>query len=217
MENLFTSTSLIAILALLVLHFLTSFDNVSFLTKATSSLTTSKRKTALLLGVLFSILLSLILLWAVMQFTFFNNTLFTVGERAVTPRFLLLFFGGLFIFLNSIILIFRLISGKINFNYAFSPQETISTVIVQIALFNFAFSLDSILVSIGLVGNISNAFYLIAISIVIYGLLMTFLADNLSNLLENSKTLRVVGYTIVALLALSLLLHSLGVSNMAIF
>ena len=217
MDNLFTTTSLLAIGALLVLHFLTSFDNVSFLTKVTSSLATGKRKTALLFGVLFSILLSLILLWAVMQFAFFNNTLFSIGERAITPRFLLLFFGGLFVLLNSIILIIKLISGKINFSYAFSPKETTSNVIVQIALFNFAFSLDSILVSIGLVGNLSNAFYLIAISIIIFGLLMTFLADNLSDLLENSKILRIVGYAIVALLALSLVLHSLGITSMAIF
>jgi predicted tellurium resistance membrane protein TerC len=217
MDNLFTNTSLIAILALLILHFLSSFDNVSFLTKATSNLAASKRKNALLLGVLFSILMSLILLWAVMQFAFFNNTLFTLGERTITPRFLLLFLGGLFILINSILLIFKLLNGKINFNHAFSPKETTSNVIVQITLFNFAFSLDSILVSIGLVGNLSNAFYLIAISIIIFGLLMTFLADNLSNLLENSKMLRVIGYAIVALLALSLVLHSLGISNMAIF
>ena len=216
MAHLFSLTSLLALASLLLLQFLTSFDNISFLTTATSKLT-AKKQQGLVIGVLFSIILSFILLWAITQFTFFNNVLFNLGNINVTPHFLLLFLGGISIVLNSIKLIYNLLLGKSNFIHAFSPKETILAVILQIALINFAFSLDSILVSIGLVGNLSNAFYLIATSIIIYALLMTFLADNLSLFLENNKKLRVLGYIIVALLGFSLVLQSLGIASIALF
>ncbi len=211
------SISIFAIIALLALLLITSFDNVSFLSNATSKLSNSKRKQALFIGITISFLLAVLLLWAVTQFTFFNNEWFTIADFAITPRFVLLFLGGLFIFSNSLILVFNLVRNKTNFSYQFSQKETVIQTGTQIALFNFAFSLDTILIAIVLVGNLTNAFELIVIAMTIYGVLMVFFADELSNLLLKSKLLRIVGYVIVAFFALLLITYSLGYGGFTLF
>ena len=211
------STSILAIAALLVLLLLTSFDNVSFLSNATSKLNAGKRKKALLIGITISLLLAILMLWAVTQFTFFNNELFAVGDFSITPRFLLLFLGGIFIFSNSLVLLINLLRNKPNFSFQFSQKETVIQSGTQIALFNFAFSLDTILIALALVGNLTNAFELIIIAMAIYGSLMLFFADELSNLLLKSKLLRIVGYAIVALFAVLLISYSLGFGTFTLF
>lgn len=217
MENLFNTSSILPLLSLLTLLLITSFDNVSFLSNAVSKISPRKQRTSLFFGVVISLLFTFVLLWAVTQFTFFNQHLFTIRKLAITPRFLLLFLGGIIIFANYIVLIINLLQDKVNFSYQFSPKETILAVIGQIALFNFAFSLDSILISIGLVGNLNNALILIITAFSIYSFLMIFFADDISNLLENSKTIRIIGYGAVALLAFVLILYSFNIMSFSIF
>ena len=212
-----TITPILALIVLIILQLITSFDNVSFLTLASEKLTTNKKKTAFFVGISISVLLSLILLWAIMQFAFFNTVLFTLGNTAVTPRFLVLFLGGSIVLINALYLLINNIKGINSFSYQFSNKDTLGAVIFQIALFNFALSFDSILIALGLVGNLENGFYIIILSIVTYSLLMMFLADDLSLVLSKNKIVRIIGYALVIILAILLILNSLSIQPLYIF
>lgn len=212
-----TTTHILALIALILLQLITSFDNVSFLTLASEKLTKNKKKTAFFVGISISVLLTLILLWAIMQFAFFNTVLFTLGNTAVTPRFLVLFLGGSIVLINALYLLINNIKGINSFSYQFSNKDTLGAVIFQIALFNFALSFDSILIALGLVGNLENGFYIIILSILIYSLLMMFLADDLSIYLVKHKLIRIAGYAAIVLLALLLIMNSLSMQPLYIF
>ncbi len=212
-----TTTHILALIALILLQLITSFDNVSFLTLASEKLTKNKKKTAFFVGISISVLLTLILLWAIMQFAFFNTVLFTLGNTAVTPRFLVLFLGGSIVLINALYLLINNIKGINSFSYQFSNKDTLGAVIFQIALFNFALSFDGILIALGLVGNLENGFYIIILSIIIYSLLMMFLADDLSIYLVKHKLIRIAGYAVIVLLALLLIMNSLSMQPLYIF
>ncbi len=212
-----TTTYILALIVLIILQLITSFDNVSFLTLASEKLSITKKRKALFFGITSSVILTIILLWSIMQFAFFNTTLFTVGKTAITPRFLVLFLGGSMVLMNALYLLINNLKGIHSFSYQFSSKDTLGSVIFKIAVFNFALSFDSLLIALGLVGNLENGFYTIILSIVIYSLLMMFLADNLSRFLSTNKIARIIGYLLVIILAILLILNSLDINSYYIF
>ena len=151
------------------------------------------------------ILLLLSITW-VMRLT---NDLFHIMEHGVSGRDLILFFGGLFLLFKSTMEIWHSVEGE--------EEKTDSTgtvvkaglvgIILQIAVIDIIFSLDSVITAVGLVQNVP----VMIAAIVIAVLVMMLSAKTISDFIEHHPTLKILALSFLIVVGTLLIAESFGV------
>jgi predicted tellurium resistance membrane protein TerC len=139
----------IAFATLTLLETVLGIDNVIFLSILVSRLPASRQRSARILGLLLAMLTRLALLFSVVWLTRLTTPLFTVLQRPISGRDLILGAGGLFLLGKSATEIHNTLDGAATPPPA-SMLATFHMVVIQIALIDVVFSLDSVFTAVGL-------------------------------------------------------------------
>ncbi|MFI4868332.1 MAG: TerC family protein [Steroidobacterales bacterium] len=141
--------SWIAFATLALLETVLGIDNVIFLSILVNRLPASRQRSARIAGLLLAMLTRLALLFSVVWLTRLTAPLFSVLQRPLSPRDLILGAGGLFLLGKSAVEIHRTLEGAA-LSRGGSMFGTFHTVVIQIALIDVVFSLDSVFTAVGL-------------------------------------------------------------------
>jgi len=129
-----------------------------------------------------------------------TTPLFSVFSQDISGRDLILIIGGLFLLGKSTLEIHEKLEGDEGYSSA-RVRAAFASVIVQIALLDIVFSLDSVITAIGM----SNRLGIMVAAIVIAVIFMTALAGTISLFVNRHPTVKMLALSFLLLIGVALI------------
>ncbi len=191
----------VAFFTLTVLELVLGIDNIIFISILVDRLPAASREIARKLGLFFAMFMRIALLVILSWIVSATVPLFSILGYEVAPRDLVLVFGGLFLLWKSTQEIHQLLEGEEG-EHQHSLKASFFAIIVQIALIDLVFSLDSIITAVGMVDNvavmISAVIVSVALMMLFAGIIGEFISEHPTIKMLALSFLLVVGVTLIA-------------------
>ncbi|MBU6200039.1 MAG: TerC family protein [Xanthomonadaceae bacterium] len=195
---------LIALLTLSTLEIVLGVDNLVFISIAVGRLPEARRSLARRLGLSFACLTRIALLLVLAHLARMDDThapLFHLGAQIISVRDLIMTGGGVFLLVKGSMEIHEAIYGVAQPPSANAAMAAFVWVIVQIALIDIVFSLDSVITAVGMVRNIP----VMVAAIVLAVLVMIFAADPVGEFIDNNPTIRMLALAFIMMIGVMLI------------
>ena len=153
MEWLTDPGAWIALATLTLLEVVLGIDNIVFLTIMAGKLPEAQRGVARRVGLLLAMGMRILLLLGIAWIVRLTSPLFTVFDNGISGRDLILIAGGLFLLAKSTHEIHHRLEGSVGEKSA-RAIPTLAGVLLQIAILDLVFSLDSVITAVGMVKQV---------------------------------------------------------------
>ena len=211
--------AIVALLALIAMELVLGIDNIVFIALLTGRLPKEQQALGRNLGLGLALVSRLALLWLLVMMTdekneFFSSALFTmnwlgdsveISAREVSLRDLILFFGGLFLIGKSVHEMHDAMEGQHETELA-RKKSSLASVLLQIALLDIVFSLDSVITAVGMADDVR----IMIAAIVVAVIMMLLFAKKISAFIEKNPTLKMLALSFMILIGVMLVSDSLG-------
>jgi predicted tellurium resistance membrane protein TerC len=192
----------IALAVLTLLETVLGIDNVIFLSILVSRLPAARQRNARTVGLLLAMLTRLALLFSVVWLSRLTSPLFSALNQSFSGRDLILGAGGLFLLAKSAIEIRRTVETH-EAAHATRALSSFVAVVVQIALLDIIFSLDSVFTAVGMAKPEQAP--IMAAAIVSSILIMLWLAGPIAAFIERHPSMKVLALAFLVLIGAALL------------
>lgn len=205
METLFTLENLITLTMLVILQAVLGFDNLLYIAIESKRVAPEQQARVRKIGIALAVLLRLVLLFAVMEvISAFQGTLFDINfPKLVSGSFnlhsLIVLFGGVFILYTAMKEILHMMMLEEE-SLAQARPRSFYSALFWIVIMNAIFSFDSILSALAF----TDIFTLMATAIIIGGILMIWMADEVATFLQKNRMYEVVGLFVLFLVGIML-------------
>ena len=193
-----------ALATLTALEIVLGIDNIIFISILAGRLPAHQREKARALGLGFAMITRLGLLMSLVWVMSLNASLFTVLGNEISGRDLILLGGGLFLLVKSTSEIHQSLEGAAE-TRTHRAAASFGGILVQIAIIDIVFSLDSVITAVGLAQQIS----VMAIAIVISVLVMMFAARAISDFVDAHPTIKMLALSFLILVGTALIAEGL--------
>jgi predicted tellurium resistance membrane protein TerC len=193
----------ISFLTLAVLEIVLGIDNIIFLVVLVDRLPAAQRRSARHLGLSFAMLTRIALLFSITWIATLRAPLFVILSLSITGRDLILFGGGAFLVVKSIMEIREVRAGG---EAARRPgmARGFWFIIVQIGLIDVVFSLDSVFTAVGLARHVEVMVAAIVASV----LVMMVVSAAVGHFIERHPTIKVLALAFLVLVGAALIAES---------
>ena len=200
MNLLFDPQAWVSFVTLAALEIVLGIDNIIFLVLLVDRLPREQRRSARILGLGFAMLTRIALLFSITWLATLREPLFTVAATTITGRDLILFGGGAFLVVKSIMEIRDTVRGRAS---ARTPglMNSFWFIIVQIGVIDIVFSLDSVFTAVGLASHIEVMVAAIVASV----LMMMVVSSAVSQFIERYPTIKVLALAFLVLVGVALI------------
>ncbi|OED41938.1 hypothetical protein ACH42_12885 [Endozoicomonas sp. (ex Bugula neritina AB1)] len=210
MEQLITTEALIGLLTLTSLEIVLGIDNIIFLTILVDRLPSHQREKARIIGLSLAMLTRIGLLLSLTWVMGLTEPLFTIYKEAISGRDIILIGGGLFLIYKSTHEIHELLNSLSPDNKSDDKTEHLSAryfllVLIQIALVDIIFSLDSVITAVGL----ANELWVMVTAIVLSVLIMMLAASSIGTFVSQHPTLKVLALSFLIMIGIALVAEGL--------
>jgi predicted tellurium resistance membrane protein TerC len=194
----------VSFLTLVVLEIVLGIDNIIFLSVLVERLPKIQRGSARILGLGFAMFTRIALLFSITWLATLRNPLFRALGTNVSGRDLILFAGGLFLIVKTLMEFRDMLKGKVR---ARNPgmMNSFLMIIIQIGIIDIVFSLDSVFTAVGLAKHIEVMVAAIVISV----LVMMVVSSAVSRFIERYPTIKVLALAFLVLVGAALIADSL--------
>ncbi len=193
----------VALATLTALEIVLGIDNIIFISILVGRLPEHQRNFARRTGLALAMLTRLALLFSIVWVIGLTNPWFTVFAQEISARDLILIGGGLFLLFKSTHEIhssYNPATGKDNAG-GIPMASTLGSILVQIAILDIVFSLDSVITAVGLVDHIS----IMAIAIIIAVGIMLFAAKSIGEFVDANPTIKMLALAFLILVGMTLI------------
>ena len=205
MDAFLTSSGLLALVTLTFLEIVLGVDNIIFISILSSKLPPALQRRARRVGLLAAmgtrVLLLLSLVWIVRLTAPFCYIL----ERPISGRDLILIGGGLFLLAKATIEIHERLEGEEGRSSG-RIRPSFAAVIIQIAVLDIVFSLDSVITAVGMADEIA----IMVVAVILAVGVMMFSAESISSFIHRHPTVKVLALSFLLLIGVSLVGEGLG-------
>ena len=205
MTSFFTSEGLLALVTLTFLEIVLGVDNVIFLSILSGKLPKDQQDKARRAGLLAAMGMRILLLLSIVWIVRLTQPLFTVVERPISGRDLILMGGGLFLLGKATLEIHERLEGVEGHSSA-RVAPSFTAVIAQIMALDIVFSLDSVITAVGMADDIA----IMVAAVVLSVLVMLFSAAAVSGFVNRHPTVKVLALSFLLLIGVSLVADGLG-------
>jgi predicted tellurium resistance membrane protein TerC len=205
MEFLLDPHVWLSFLTLALLEIVLGIDNIILLSVLVGRLPVQQRKSARLLGLGFAMLTRLALLFSITWLTTLRKPLFAALGADISGRDLILFGGGLFLVVNSVLEVREMLKGGPTVRKA-ALWDGFWLIIAQIGLIDVVFSLDSVFTAVGL----SNQIEVMVAAIVASVAIMMFVSNAVGTFIDSHPTIKVLALVFLVLVGGELMAESAG-------
>jgi predicted tellurium resistance membrane protein TerC len=206
MEWLASPEAWIALCTLTVLEIVLGIDNIVFISILAAKLPHNQQARARTVGLSLAMIARIGLLLSLTWIMRLTAPLFTVLDRGISGRDLILLAGGLFLIWKSTREIHERLEGAPEAGRAARQAVTMRSVLVQIALLDIVFSLDSVITAVGMADEIA---VMIAAIVIAVGF-MLFTAGPVSAFVERHPTVKMLALSFLLLIGVTLIAEGLG-------
>ena len=195
----------IALLTLTVLEIVLGIDNIIFISILAGKLPAGEQPRARTVGLTLAMVTRILLLLSLTGIMRLTRPLFSPFGHPFSGRDLMLLLGGLFLLWKSTREIHDKLEGEEG-RQNVKAGATFGGVIVQIALLDIVFSLDSVITAVGMVRQVG----VMIAAIVLAVLVMLVAAGPISNFVHRHPTLKMLALSFLLLIGVTLIADGLG-------
>jgi len=186
-------------IALSAMEIVLGIDNIVFISVMVQRLPPEQRLWARRIGLGLALVFRVIMLGGIVWFIHMTTPIFSVGEYQFSWRDLVLLAGGLFLLVKGTREIHENIEGEEeNARNVFSSSMT--SAIVQIALIDLVFSVDSIITAVGMADHIEVMIAAVMVAI----LVMYFASGPVAHFIERYPTTKMLALSFLLLIGAAL-------------
>ena len=198
----------VAFLTLTALEIVLGIDNIIFISILVSRLPKELQPKARLIGLGLAMGTRILLLLSIAWVMRLTTDLFQVLGEGVSGRDLILFFGGLFLLFKSTTEIWHNMEGQDGAAPTANQKAAgFLNIVLQIAVIDIVFSLDSVITAVGLVDEVS----VMIAAIVIAVLVMMLAASTISNFIDKHPSLKVLALSFLMIVGTLLIAEAFDV------
>jgi predicted tellurium resistance membrane protein TerC len=205
MEWLTDPQAWIALVTLTALEIVLGVDNIIFISILVGRLPEAQRQRARVLGLGFAMFTRIALLLSLAWVMTLTEPLITIGKD-ISGRDLILVGGGLFLLWKSVHEIHNSLEGEADEHTAAAVRASFATVIVQIAILDIIFSLDSVITAVGMVDEVP----IMVLAIVIAVGVMMFAAKPIGEFVDRHPTVKMLALSFLILVGMALVAEGWG-------
>lgn len=198
----------LSLITLVILEVILGIDNLIILSILTEKLPQEKRKKARQWGLTFAWVTRLLLLGTAFFMVHLVKPLFILGGLAFSARDIFLLLGGIFLIWKA--------TDEIHQDIVDEPILAVSMqgksshgfrgVVIQIALLDVVFSLDSVLTAVGL----TSLFWVMALAITFAIIIMIFASEFVSNFIMKHPTIKMLALSYLIMIGMILVADGLS-------
>ena len=188
-----------AFLTLTALEIVLGIDNIIFISILTGRLPPDQRRRGRYLGLTLAMLMRIGLLFSLTWIMSLTADLFTVFGNAISMRDLILLGGGAFLMAKATREVHNSLEGATHGHGGVATMG-FAAVMVQIAVVDIVFSLDSVITAVGLVEQIE----IMVAAIVIAVAVMMVASGAISEFVERHPTVKMLALSFLILIGLTL-------------
>ena len=208
LELLTDPNAWLTLFTLSALEIVLGIDNLVFISIAVSKLPEAQRPFARRLGIAVACITRIGLLVSLAYLAHMQSDLFIVAGMGISVRDLVLIVGGLFLLVKGIMEIRELITGGEDGDPTTSKATGVfGLVILQIAIIDIVFSLDSVITAVGIAEHIPVMVGAILLSVAV----MLLAANPLGRFIDANPTVKMLALAFIVMIGVVLILDGLEV------
>ena len=197
----------VAFLTLTALEIVLGIDNIIFISILVSRLPKAQQPKARFFGLALAMGTRILLLLSISWVMRLTTDLFHVLGEGFSGRDLILFFGGLFLLFKSTAEIYHSLEGEEETQSAGGKAYGFMGIIVQIAIIDIVFSLDSVITAVGLVDSVPVMVAAIVISVIV----MMLSAGTISDFIDKHPSLKMLALSFLIVVGTVLIAEAFDV------
>ncbi len=208
LESLLTPEALISLATLTALEIVLGIDNIIFIAILVGRLPEHKRDKARIFGLALAMGTRILLLVSLFWIMKLTTPLFTIFGQEISGRDLILILGGLFLLVKSTNEIHADIeeNGEQEKELKKGSRGYFAT-LIQIAILDIVFSLDSVITAVGMANNI----VIMILAVVLAVGVMMFASKSISLFIENNPTIKILALAFLILVGVTLIAEGFDV------
>lgn len=199
----------IALATLIGLEIVLGIDNIIFIAILVGRLPQEKRQKARIFGLSLAMATRILLLLSLFWIMKLTEPLFSVFSQEISGRDIILILGGLFLIAKSTLEIHHDIDNA-------EKQEDENTlkegakkgffaILIQIAILDIVFSLDSVITAVGMVSNIE----IMIIAVIVAVGIMMIASKSISEFVDDNPTIKILALAFLILVGVTLVAEGL--------
>ncbi|CBW28240.1 TerC family protein [Haemophilus influenzae] len=197
----------ISLATLAALEIILGVDNIIFISILVGRLPESQRQSGRIIGLGLAMLTRILLLMSLAWMMKLTAPLFTLFNQAISGRDLILLIGGLFLIIKSFGEIKEAINHQEHHNSESKNKVSYFGVLIQIAVLDIVFSLDSVITAVGMASHLPVMILAIIIAVGV----MMFAAKPIGDFVDTHPTLKILALAFLVLVGISLIAESLDI------
>ena len=206
-ESLFTFEAFVALATLTALEIVLGIDNIIFIAILVGRLPAHQRDKGRIFGLGLAMITRILLLLSLFWIMKLTNPLFTIFAQEISGRDLILIIGGLFLLAKSTTEIHHDIEedGGEEAELKKSKAKGFINILIQIAILDIVFSLDSVITAVGMVNNI----VIMILAVILAVGVMMFASKTISDFIEENPTIKMLALSFLILVGVTLIAEGL--------
>ena len=196
----------IALGTLTALEIVLGIDNIIFISILVGRLPDHQREIGRKVGISLAMITRLALLFSIAWVMGLKDTWFTVLGNDISGRDVILITGGLFLLFKSTHEIHNSLEG-VDEDISVPKAAGFTSVVVQIAILDIVFSLDSVITAVGLVDHVS----IMAIAIILAVIVMLLAAKPIGDFVDSHPTIKILALSFLILVGVTLIVEGFDV------
>ena len=205
MELLSDPQAWLAFATLTALEIVLGIDNIIFISILVGRLPKNVQQRARTIGLALAMITRILLLLSITWVMSLSADLFSVGSLGISGRDVILIGGGLFLLAKSTLEIHSGLEGEEQHHEA-KIRATFTSVIVQIAIIDIVFSLDSVITAVGMADHVEVMIAAVVVAVIV----MMFLGGPIGDFVDRHPTIKMLALSFLILIGVMLVGEAFG-------
>ncbi len=210
MDLLTSPEAWIALATLTLLEIVLGIDNIVFISILADRLPADQRPKARQLGLLLAMLTRILLLFSISLIMRLTEPLFELFEHSVSGKDLILIVGGLFLLTKSTREIHNKMEGGTEEERSAGKAVTFGSVLIQIAILDMVFSLDSVITAVGMADDLADDLAVMVTAVILAVGVMMISAGPVGRFVSKHPTVKMLALSFLLLIGMSLIADGAG-------
>ncbi|HEX9653621.1 MAG TPA: TerC family protein [bacterium] len=190
----------IALVTLTSLEIVLGVDNIIFISILVGRLPATQRNRARVIGLSMAMIMRILLLLSLTWVMSLTAPMFTVFAQEISGRDIILIVGGLFLLGKSTFEIHNSLEGH-EAHRKGAAAASFSSVLIQIAILDMVFSLDSVITAVGM----ANQVIVMVLAIVLAVIVMMVSARKIGEFVDTHPTIKILALSFLIMVGVALI------------